>query len=118
MANRGNRHQKKSQKYLCSKHCKKKRLNKTLNNKSRNGWTDFRKAETDYNFGFRKTCKPKLICKPNFIEILELSVPAMDRKTYLNFWLLNTESIQKRVVLSFFLRTITMRIYLHFLSRL
>ena len=53
-------------------------------------------------------------CKPDVSLILE-SVPVW--KSIPEFLTSNIESIQKGLCVSFVLRTITMRLYLHFLPR-
>ena len=102
----GNRHQKNSQKYLCSKHYKKS-LNNTLNtNGGMDGQTLGRLKRII--IVALKTCKPKCVS-----PILE-SVPVW--KSIPEFLASNIESIEKGLCVSFVVRTITMRLYLHFLS--
>ena len=102
----GNHHQKNSQKYLCSKHYKKS-LNNTLNT---NGGTDGQTLGRLKRIIIvaLKTCKPKCVS-----PILE-SVPVW--KSIPEFLASNIESIEKGLCVSFVVRTITMRLYLHFLS--
>ena len=103
----GNRHQKKSQKYLCSKHYKKS-LNNTLNtNEGTDGQTLGRLKRII--IVALKTCKSKFVS-----PILEYAVPVW--KNIPEFLASNIESIEKGLCVSFVVRTITMRLYLHFLS--